>query len=144
MSLDKSLESFKQNNPTIEIVEETEHINIKNLWNDDTFMMRFKKDCDFSSLENICLYHEFAAIYHKKEKSIEYIFSPLDSKMILINRKFNLFYKGVEFKAEFATPSNAFALLAKSFMELKPPSNTNYRNIDRFRDFYGKDSLPNP
>jgi hypothetical protein len=139
--MDKSLEAFQKNNPGAKIVEETEHYNIDNLWNDDTFRARFKKTEDFSSLETIFLYHEFAAIYHKQAKFIEYIFTPLDSQHPLISRKFSIFYKGVEFVAEFSEPSEAFKLIANAFTELKPPSNTNYRNIDRFRNFYKKDTL---
>ena len=138
--INKSLQKFQTNNPGINIIEETEHINITNLWGDDTFMCRFKKNEKFSSLENILLPPELAAIYNTKTKSIEFIFSPLELTDPIILRKFNFYYKGVEFKAEFTHPSEAFKLVTTAFREVRISSLTNYRNIYRFRDFYKKES----
>ena len=48
--MNTNLEQLKRNNPFLEIKEETEHINIENLWTDDTFMLRFEKNVNFSDL----------------------------------------------------------------------------------------------
>lgn len=140
--MDKNLTKFKKNNSGIKVITETEHINIENLWGDSTFMCRFKKDEDLSSLSDIVLPSELAALYHPSTSTIEYIYTPLDKDHRLINREFNFYYKGYEFKAEYTAPSEALVLLSNAFREVGLVSATNYRNLTKFRDYYKKDSMP--
>ncbi|RBQ02996.1 hypothetical protein [Pedobacter miscanthi] len=137
-----NLDKFKKNNPNINLVSETEHINIENLWSDSTFMCRFKIDQDFTSLTNISLPRELAALYNRSEKYLEFIYQPLLLENPIINRKFTFYYRGVEFICEYSEPSAALTLLSEGFREVSSSSSTNYRNLVRMRDFYKVDTMP--
>ena len=137
--MDKNLELLKKNNPSIEIKEETEHLNIEHLWTDDTFMLRYSKGIDFTELIDIELPNELSAIFHKATQTLEVIYSPLPEKILHLSRKTTFFYKGIEFKTEFKEPSNQLILIAKGFKELEVAGESNHRNLRQFRDFYRED-----
>lgn len=137
--MDANLELLKKNNPSIEIKEETEHINIENLWTDNTFMLRYSRDTDFSLLSDIELPNELSAIFHKTTQTLELIFAPLIEKQHPLNRKTIFFYKGIEFKTEFKEPTPQLVFIAKGFKELDVPEESYYRNLRQFRDYYRDD-----
>ena len=134
--MNKSLELFQKTNSSIEIVEETEHININKLWADTSFMCRFPKDKDFSSLEDIELPLELCAIFHKTEQKLEFIFEPLSDTHKFLPRKTVFYYKGIEIKTEFSEPSVALQVLATGFRKTDSPTDSLYRNLEVFCDFY--------
>ena len=140
--MNKDLNKLKTNNPAIELVEETDHINISNMWNDKTFMCRLEKTADFNSLNFISFPTELSAIHHSDRSVLEVIFTPLAIDDKLIGRQLNFFYKGVEFKTYFEKPSSAFKTIASGFREKDNSSDTDYRNLRIFRDFYKQDTLP--
>lgn len=137
--MDKNLETLKKNNPSIEIKEETEHINIEHLWTDDTFMLRYAKDTDFSVLTDIELPNELCAIFHKTTQTLELIYAPLSDKIPHLTRKTTFYFRGIEFKSEFKEPSNELIFISKGFKELDVPSDSNHRNLRQFRDLYRED-----
>jgi hypothetical protein len=134
-----NLEQLKINNPSIEIIEDDDFYNLKNLWLDKTFGFKYSKETDFSELENIELPIELSAIFHKKTQTLEFIYAPLLELIPFLNRKTSFYYKGLEFKTEFKEPSNSLVLLSNGFEELEPDDESNYRNLRQFRDFYRKD-----
>lgn len=140
--MDKNLEILKKNNPSIEIVEETDHINISKMWDDSTFMCRLEKTTNFSPLANVSFPNELSAIYHKDTSTLEVIFSPILKNDPINERVFNFFYKGVEFKASFGEPTELFKIIATGFRETDNSSDTDYRNLRKFRDYYKQDTLP--
>jgi len=142
--MNKSLETFKKTNSSIEILEETEHININNLWSDNSFMCRFDKDSDFSSLEDIELPCELNAIFHKNEQKLEFIFAPLSNDQHYLNRKTTFYYKGIELKTEFGQPSEALKLLSMGFRKIDTPNDSSYRNLEIFCDYYRLDDQNEP
>lgn len=137
--MNKSLEILKETNPTIEIVEETEHINISKLWGDDTFMCRFSKSTKFEPLEHIELPFELCAIFHLTDQKLEFIFQPLSGDNHFLDRKTKIFYKGVEFETEFNKPSDALVMLSKGFTKTNSPDDSQYRNLEIFSDFYKRE-----
>jgi hypothetical protein len=137
--MDKSLELLKKNNPSIEIKEETEHVNIEHLWTDDTFMLRYSKETDFTELIDIDLPNELNAIFHKTTQTLELIYALLPEKNLHLSRKTTFFYKGLEFTTEFKEPSNQLIFIAKGFKELEVSGESNHRNLRQFRDFYRED-----
>ena len=134
--MNKSLEIFQKTNTTIEVVEETEHINLSKLWADTSFMCRFPKDKDFSALEDIELPLELCAIFHKAEQKLEFVFAPLSDDHKFLNRKTVFYYKGIEIKTEFSTPSFALEILATGFRKVDAPTDSQYRNLEVFADYY--------
>jgi hypothetical protein len=73
------MDNIKKHNPDAVIEIETEHFNFKNLWNDDTFMIRLKKDEDLNYLENIKFPQELSAIYHVDKSLLEFVMAPVTS-----------------------------------------------------------------
>ncbi|MEN0095883.1 MAG: hypothetical protein AAGB30_10910 [Pedobacter sp.] len=141
--MSNSLDNFKNLNKQIKVVQETEHLNLENLWDDDTFMCRFKNNENLECLNDIFLPPQLAALYHSNEKCIEYIYTPLSVDSPLIGRKFDFYYLGDQYFAEFAEPSEALVILSKGFREKTISSSTQYRNLQKFRDYYIKEDLPN-
>lgn len=140
--MDKNLKQLQTNNPSIELVEETEHINISKMWNDSTFMCRLEKTTDFSSLSHIILPHELSAIYHKDKNELEVIFSPIFKDDPIKQRSFKFFFSGHEFIAYFNQPTALFTTISTGFRETDNSSDTDYRSLRKFRDYYKRDTLP--
>jgi hypothetical protein len=135
--MSKDIDSFLDNNKSVKKKEETDHINFETLWGDDTFMCRFEKTSDFSSLANIELPNEFSAIFHKDKSCLEFIYSVILNTEATTNRKFKFHFEGLEFKAYFDKPSDSLNFLTSGFRATGVPSDTNYRNLRMFYD-YGK------
>ncbi|MBI1837233.1 MAG: hypothetical protein HYR91_08220 [Flavobacteriia bacterium] len=140
--MDKNLETLKKNNPSIEIVEETDHINISKLWDDSTFMCRLEKTTNFSPLATVTFPPELSAIFHKDTSTLEVIFSPILKDDTIKEREFDFYYKGVEFKATFGEPTELFKTISIGFRETDNSSDTDYRNLRKFRDYYKQETLP--
>jgi hypothetical protein len=134
--MNKSLEIFKNANTTVEVVEETEHINLNKLWGDNSFMCRFGKTTDFKSIEDIELPYELSAIFHKSEQRLEFIFAPLSDDHHFLKRKTKFYYKGIEFETEFNEPTEALKILSVGFRKLDSPNDSQYRNLEVFCDFF--------
>jgi hypothetical protein len=126
---------------TIEEVEENK-IHVRNLWNDDSFFLRFDKTDDLNFLNDLFFPEELMAIYSLSDGFIEVFAYPLDPEEDLIKRAFNFNYKGREFKCCWKTPTKSFEKIANAFREEKEESRTYYRNLRTFRDFYKRTELP--
>jgi len=134
--MDKFLEQFKSINREIVIKEETDNINLENLWNDETFICRYSNNQDFSAIENTQILSEFSGIFHKNTGILEFIFTVLPKGEEIIKRNFKFHFEGNEFEAFFSEPSESIKLLASGFRANDIPSDTNYRNLRVFYDFY--------
>lgn len=121
---------------------EDDRVHIKNLWNDDSFILRFKKETDLSFLNNLYFPEELMASYSLNEGFIEVYAFPLDPKEDLVKRKFTFNYKGSSYSCSWEKPSDDFQKIATSFREEKEESRTSYRNLRQFRDYYRKEDLP--
>lgn len=142
--MNKYLELLKSNNLTIEIVEEENHTIISKMWDDDTFSCRIENNIDITEFGNITFPEELSAIFHIETQSLEVIFSPLLNDNSIIQREFSFFYNGIEFSASFKEPTEIFKIIAKGFIETDTDnsSETDFRNLRRFRDYYNQDTLP--
>lgn len=136
------MQKFLQNNSTVETTKETDHINLAGLWNDTTLMCRYSKDENLEILDNAILPEEFSAIINKKEGYIEFIFMPLDSEDEIINREFEFNYHNHTFKLCFEEVSPILEKLAQGFRRNEESSETRYRNLRPFRDYYREDKSP--
>ena len=137
------MEAFKRLNPTVEIKEETEHLNIYGLWNDSSLMCRYKKDQDLSSLNTIQLPEEFSAIIHTENKQIEFIFSPLNSDEEIINREFSFNYNNESYTLSYKESSEVLKLLATGFHKTEEDrSETYHRNLGLYKGFLREDKPP--
>lgn len=137
--MERLTEKYKE----VKIIEtEGDKIHIFNLWNDDSFFLRFDKNDDLSFLNDFEFPQELMAMYSANENFIEIFASPINPKLDLVKRKFKFYFKGVEYKCSWKTPTIYFEKIAKAFRENKEESKTSYRNLRQFRDFYRIDELP--
>jgi len=136
-----AFDKFLENNKSIKKKVESEYYELSELWSDKTFVVRLNKSTNFGLLQNIVLPKELSAIYHSDTNKLEFIFSLLDKTEIYIERKTSYYFNGVEFKSEFAKPSDALELLSKGFQEVDNNTNTNYRNLRYFRDYFKQEHI---
>ena len=126
------------------VLEEVDddRIHIKNLWNDDSFVLRFKKETDLEFLNDLFFPEELMASYSIKDGILEVYAFPLDPNEDLVKRKFQFNYKGKTYQCSWEKPTENFQKIATAFREEKEESRTSYRNLRQFRDFYRKEDLP--
>jgi hypothetical protein len=136
------MRNFKILNPTVEITTETEHININGLWNDSTLMCRFPKDENIEVLENITLPEEFSALIDNSNNCIEFIYGLLNKEDEIINRKFKFNYNNETFELTYDSSSIALKTLAKAFRQIEDISETRFRNLRPFKDYFRDDKTP--
>lgn len=136
-----AFDSFLANNKSIEKKIDKSFHELSHLWSDDTFVCRLPKTTNFSKLKDIILPKELSAIYNRDIKELEFIFSPLKPNESFLSRTTKFFYKNIEFQTEFSAPSEALEIIAKGFIEIDINSETNYRNLRFFRDFYKQENL---
>ena len=136
------MKELKKLNPDLEIEEEIEHLNLKNLWYDDTFMIRLKKAEVDNSLNNLTFPYELSAVLHTTDKLLEFIMQPASESYFNDFADFSFYYDGNEYQCSFSEPTPQLFKLANGFRELSESSSTDYRNLREFRDFLRKDDLP--
>lgn len=136
------LKKFKANNPYSKVDVETKHIKISKPWDDDTFIILLDKSEDLSCLDDVKLVDYLVAIYHYKEKKIEFIFAPIETDTILLKRKFDYNFQGKTYNCFFDKSSKALEILAKGFQQTKTSTKTNYRELRMYNDFYTLDEQP--
>ncbi|WP_299016480.1 hypothetical protein [uncultured Polaribacter sp.] len=126
------------------VLEEVEEnrVHIKNLWNDDSFLLRFNKDTDLTFLNSLYFPEELMASYSIEKGIIEVYAFPLDPNEELVKRSFTFNYKGNSYLCNWEKPTEDFEKIATAFREDKEESKTSYRNLRQFRDYYRKDELP--
>ena len=126
------------------VLEEVEEnrVHIKNLWNDDSFLLRFNKDTDLTFLNSLYFPEELMASYSIEKGIIEVYAFPLDPNEELVKRNFTFNYKGNSYLCNWEKPTEDFEKIATAFREDKEESKTSYRNLRQFRDYYRKDELP--
>ena len=78
----------------------------------------------------------------KEKRLLEFIFAPLEEKEPFLKRKFIVNFSQKSFNCYFDKPSDALEFLASNFREKDTQSNTNYRHLRIFRDYYKPEMRP--
>lgn len=138
----KPFQALQHNNPSITVDTETEHYCLRRVWGDDSFMVRFSKDVDIALLDHFYFPPELSGILHEDMNELEFVFAPLEADFNLPSRNFSFFLEGVKYNCRLDSPSKGFELIAAGFREVDSPTETRYRNLREFRDFYKKNDLP--
>lgn len=130
-----STEIFKSNNVGVEILPSKGSFIIKKVWNDDSFLFKFKSKASMSFLRNMVFHKELFGIYHKDKKLYEFIFAPLQEQY---NRSFDYIYKGKQFKLYYDKPSDDFQKLVRHFSinEETEILSDRYVGLSRFSIYY--------
>ncbi len=84
---------------------------------------------------------ELSAIFHSDENKYEFIYGPI-LKDESLNREFSFLFNGLEFRTYFGKPTQSLEAIAVAFREIGEKSDTDYRNLKIFRDYYKRDKLP--
>jgi len=136
------MESIKRHNPSVQIEKDNEHLHFKNVWNDETFMIRLRKDEDLNFLEQLIFPQELSAIYHIDKKALEFIMAPSSDAFIKEMHDFKFWYQGKEFSCEYGDASEQLLKIASGFRELDDSFLSDYRNLKDLRDYLRQDDLP--
>ena len=139
--MDKYLDGFLINNKGCEIKLEEGFYIFNNPWSDNTFVLKFLEVDDFKGFESLCFPKELYAIYHQEEDIYEFFYAPIRKNECYINRSFEFNYERLQFIGKYSEPTNVFIKIAKSFVEIDN-SQTEYRNLIKFRDYYNRENLP--
>lgn len=139
--MDKYLDVFLENNKGCEIKIEEGYYVFNNPWCDNTFILKFKEGDDFKGFESLCFPKEFYAIYHQEEGMYEFFYAPIKNNECYIDRAFEFNYEILPFVGKYSEPTDIFIRIAKSFVEIDN-SQTEYRNLIKFRDYYNQENLP--
>lgn len=133
-AFDSSLLKFSSNNPSVEIYIENENCKLFNCWDDKSFCFTFNKKNDLTFLEDIYIYPETIAIFHKNLGVYEFIFTPLDKEFL---RNFTLQYEGESFDMYYDKPSAEFIALINTFEEIAESDYTDVLiPLYRYSSFY--------
>jgi len=135
-----SLQKLQENNPSIEIkdIPKKGRILLK-LWNDESFGFLIPTGTKSPSFANIFLFEEYSSIFHKSKNLWEFIYTPEKKDSPLLNRNFEFIYLGETFKCYFGKSSSNLTFLAKHFIILKSETQTSYRNLRYYKDFFIKE-----
>ncbi|CEF53889.1 hypothetical protein predicted by Glimmer/Critica [Acetobacter ghanensis] len=112
---------------------------IKNPWGDDSLSIDVPDDPESlaslaSHMENIFLPERFTAIYHKKEKDLEFIFTAFtlsNAAKEIASRHFSFHLNGKTHICEYAASSDNLIAIAKN-IKMVSQSVTDYRNLQSF------------
>ena len=136
-----AIDQFVDNNKILKKTEGESFI-LSNLWNDDTFEIKLPKSTNFSLLKDVILPKELVAILHKEKNELEFIYVPLKKEESFLTRSTNFYHKGILFETRFDEPSEVLKIFADGFRETGPATESDYRNLRYFRDFYHQEKLP--
>ncbi len=118
---------------------------IEKPWNDETleFVIPTKADKLSSILNTLYLPPRFSALYHKTNKSLEFIYTSFPIREELKKRSFNFNFEGRNYKCEFNKSSQELLDLADVFQPISPRTATNYRNLDDYKRVASLKNLKN-
>ena len=139
----KSFSTFVQNNKLKISTDKNDNIVLENVWEDDSILLVFNKAESFVGFDKILMHNKLLALFHNNpgEQDYEFIYQPLLKTNSCIGRSFTFNYEGHEFHAKYDEPTEIFEKIARSFRRCKPESDSNFRNLLLFRDFYDKEHL---
>ncbi|UAB80605.1 hypothetical protein INR76_10825 [Marixanthomonas sp. SCSIO 43207] len=138
-----NLQTLKENNPKIKFIEYDDSTKLINPWNDNSVSFSFKKGQKLTLIKNIVFPEQLVAILDNSKNRLEFIYGPIKNDSTLKTRKFNFAYNGIVFNCFFKEASSSLKLLAKSFKENLPESETDYRQLRLHRSLLIDDYYKN-
>lgn len=130
-----TIDQFKGKNASVEVEDTEDVIIIRKPWDDNTLILKVSKD-KFESFQDVVLYKEFAALYDDKTCTFEFFFDLIKPESKLVGRSFNFMFRGNTYHAEYNSPSPIFEIIVKSAEKIDDESETDYRNLMRFKSYY--------
>ncbi len=89
----------------IEKIEEDKRLHIHNLWNDDSFILRFDAETNLDFLNELLFPEELMAACSIAKGYLEVFAYPIEPEDDLIKRKFDFNYKGKTYKCYWDKPT---------------------------------------
>ena len=138
----KKLDTFLKNNPWSKInkLKDDEEANsapaIMKPWGDDSISIVLPRldEAALKRLNGVILIPSFSAIYHRRRKSLEFIFTPYRQSEV-DGRKFTFSFEGANYTCHFDKPSETVMDLALANEPQGPSTQTDYRNLRQFRRY---------
>lgn len=133
----RKLKKFGLTNPESALTNDDGHVIIDNPWGDETISINVsaKATALMKALNSLRLPPRFSAIWHLDTKDIEFIYAPIHETSHERQRSFEFRWKGKVYVCEFSDSSNRLTLLVGGTRFVKPPSDTNHRNVANLNRF---------
>jgi hypothetical protein len=150
MSVDEArtaLDAFLKSHPYSKVEEVKEPrpcVALIAPWGDQSILLDLT-DPDPSLLEglnDVLLPERFSAIYHKKDKKFEVIFTSYPVPTETSERSFDFVHNGALHKCSFSKSSDVLLSIAKAFSHAEAATSTGFRNLTSFQYYVFRDRLP--
>lgn len=128
-------EEFKRNNPSVVVEENAEFVLVKKPWDDDTVVLKIPNG-GVTDIPDTVLFKEYAALFEKSTNTFEFFFDVIKNDSKVKGRTFNITFRGKEYRAEYHEPSSTFETIVKAAEKVCDDSETDYRNLFRFKPYY--------
>lgn len=138
VKLKEELATFFENNTASDIKKTKKGYYIVTPWNDNSIRFLLEKEYQaklINVLNNIILSPRFTAIYHSDTKTMEYIYTILETDDLCFSRQFEFALSGKKYHCKFAESSECLLLLSQSFRRTRNYPQADYRNLLEYREY---------
>ena len=135
-SFKKRLAKFLKHNPHAEIVKRGQYFYVQRPWNDESvgFILRHAAEL-VEALNKLVLPPRFTAIYHLGSKTVEYIYTVLDSDDPCCKREFKFVLSGKPYLCKYREASKELLTLSKHFRRTGRQTLTEHRNLTLLKEY---------
>ena len=137
-SFGKRLARFLEHNPHARIAKRGHEFYVERPWNDEsvTFVLRHEAEL-VRALNKLVLPPRFTAIYHLESKTVEYIYTVIDSDDPCCKREFKFVLSGRPYLCKYGKASEELLTLSKHFRRTGRETSTEHRNLTLLREYVG-------
>lgn len=134
--LKKRLARFFKHNRYGEIGKKGKYFYLFKPWNDDSVAFILKPGSELiGALNNLILHPRFKAIYHRDSKTMEFIYTVLDTDDPCFKREFKFVLSGKTYTCRYGEASKELLTLSRQFRRTGKESGTEYRNLLLLREY---------
>ena len=129
-ALKKRLATFLKYNPHAEIGKKGKYFYIQRPWNDESVAFLLRPEAELlRALNGLVLPPRFTAIYHRDSKTMEYIYTVLESDDPCCKREFKFVLSGKSYFCKYGGASKELLTLSRQFRRTGRQSGTDHRNL---------------
>jgi hypothetical protein len=135
-ALKKRLATFLKYNPHAEIGKKGKYFYAQRPWNDESVAFLLRPEAEFiKALNGLILPPRFTAIYHRDSKTMEYIYTVLESDEPRCKREFKFVLSGKSYFCKYGKASKELLTLSRQFRRTGKQSGSEHRNLLLLREY---------
>ena len=136
ISLRKRLADFLKHNSHAEIAKDGKYFYVQRPWNDESVRFLLRPEAELIGvLNSLILPPRFTAIYHRNSKTMEYIYTVLESADPICKREFKFSLSGKSYFCKYREASKELLILSRQFRRTGKQTTTDYRNLLLLREY---------